>query len=295
MDYKDYYKVLDVGKKATADEIKKAYRKLALKYHPDKNPDNVGAEDKFKEINEAYDVLGDAPKRQKYDALGENWNNQGNPSYSNQGYRQGSDGFGSANYAGAGDRFSDFFESIFGNYSDQGSGAKRQLRGEDYKTEVRITLEDAYQGTSVNLSFMNASITIKLKPGITDGQKLKIKEKGGPGINGGPRGDLFLVVHVTIDPKFERRGDDLYFEHPISVLDAMTGGSITATVINRPVTIAVPAGTDSGKTFRLKGMGMPKYNGDGFGDCYLKVNIVVPKNLTKNEMDLLRTLECLKK
>ena len=142
---------------------------------------------------------------------------------------------------------------------------------------------------------MNASITIKLKPGIADGHKLKIKEKGGPGVNGGPRGDLVLVVHVSEPPVFERRGDDLYFDHPISVLDALTGGSISTTVINRPINIAVPPGTDSGKTFRLKGLGMPKYSGEGHGDCYLKVNIVVPKNLTKNEMELLRTLDCLRK
>lgn len=301
MEYKDYYKILGVDKKATQEDIKKAYRKLAVKYHPDKNPGDKKAEEKFKEINEANDVLSDAEKRKKYDELGENW----------QYYQQGanmSDFFNAQQsrkrrggkqaeyeyYPGEESQFSDFFEALFGNaagFGGGGAGRRRgasRMKGEDYQAETTISLEEAFNGTTRQINLQNQKLNLKLKPGIADGQVLRMKEKGGPGANGGPNGDLYITIHVQPGTAYERRGDDLYMDHPLDAFTAMLGGKLPVQTIDKALQINIPAGTDSNQTFRLKGMGMPNYNDPRMrGDCYVRVYITTPKNLTEQEKEAL--------
>lgn len=293
MDYKDYYKVLGVDKKASQEDIKKTYRKLAVKFHPDKNPGDKKSEEKFKEINEAYDVLGDAEKRKKYDDLGENWQQyqqRGAPNNNQQYYNpQGGSPFG-----GEGG-FSDFFESFFGGGSSGFGGSRqrstRKVKGEDYQAETTITLEEAFHGTTRQINLSTQKLNLKLKPGIADGQILRMKEKGAPGINGGPDGDLFITIHIQKHHLYERKGDDLYFDQPLDAYTAILGGKLSVQAIDKPLNINIPAGTDSGKTFRLKGMGMPlEKDATQRGDSYVRVMITVPKHLSAEDRELLSTL-----
>ena len=293
MEYKDYYKVLGVDKKATADEIKKVYRKLAVKYHPDKNQGDKAAEEKFKEVSEAYDVLGDEAKRKKYDELGENWQQYqgGNPGgYSS---RPGGAGSGNQFYPGGDGDFSDFFESFFGrgNTSGFGGGSQRrgkmQMKGQDFEAEATISLEEAFHGTTRQVNLTDQKLNLKLKPGIAEGQILKMKGKGGEGVNGGASGDLFITIHVMKHPKLERKGDDLYFDQPLDAFTAILGGKLLVTVFDKSVNITIPPGTDSDKTFRLKGMGMPAHDGKSQGDSYVRVVITVPKNLSEENRELI--------
>jgi curved DNA-binding protein len=298
MEYKDYYKVLGVDKKATQDEIKKVYRKLAVKHHPDKNPGDKKSEEKFKEINEAYDVLGDAEKRKKYDNLGENWQqyqHQGSPNdFNNSQYaRQGSrrpPGGAQFNMDDE-SQFSDFFESFFGRGGGSGFGGQRQrgpMKGEDYQAEATLTLEEAFHGTTRQLNLANQTLNLKLKPGIAEGQALKMKDKGGPGANGGPNGDLYIKVHVAEDEVYKRQGNDLYFDHPLDAFTAILGGKLAVQAIDKTLKINIPAGTDSDKTFRLKGMGMPLYaDATQRGDAYVRVLITVPQNLSEEDKEVL--------
>jgi curved DNA-binding protein len=297
MEYKDYYKILGVDKKASQDEIKKAYRKLAVKYHPDKNPGDKKAEEKFKEVNEANDVLSDAEKRKKYDELGENWQyyqQQGANPYGNAGgHQRRGGGRQQSHFYSQGDEgsFSDFFESIFGG-GGAGFGGSRQrsmqMKGEDYQAETTITLEEAFQGTSRQLNLEHQKLNLKLKPGIADGQVLRMKEKGGPGMNGGPAGDLFITIHIQKHQRFTRKGDDLYFDQPLDAFTAILGGKVAVETIDKTLNINIPPGTDSGKVFRLKEMGMPEYsNPKQRGDCYVKMYITVPKNLGEKDRETL--------
>ncbi len=294
MDYKDYYKVLGVDKKASQDDIKKAFRKLAVKYHPDKNPGDKKAEEKFKEINEANDVLGDPEKRKKYDDLGENWQQ-----YQQSGFPHGFNTQGRRSQQGGGEyygnesQFSDFFESIFGSGFGGGSSRRRtQMKGEDYQAETTITLEEAFHGTTRTVNLANHKLNLKLKPGIAEGQVLRMKEKGGPGIGGGPAGDLFITVHISGGGRFERKGDDLYFDQPLDAFTAILGGKINVQTIDKTIKLNIPAGTDSDKTFRLKEMGMPKYGSTTHerGDAYVRVVITVPKDLSEDDKDTLRKI-----
>lgn len=297
MEYKDYYKILGVDKKASQDDIKKVYRKLAVKYHPDKNPGDKKAEDKFKEINEAYDVLGDAEKRKKYDELGENWQayqKGGFPNdFNTRGGRAGRQQNRQQYYQGDESDFSDFFESFFGQGAFGGSrgGGRRsgmQMKGEDYQAETTITLEEAFNGTSRQLNLPDQKLNLKLKPGIEDGQVLRMKDKGGPGMNGGPNGDLFITIHVDKHHRFERKGNDLYFDQPLDAFTAILGGTLAVHGIDKTVNIKIPEGTDSDKVFRLKGLGMPDYKSTATrGDGYMRVFITVPKNLSAADKELL--------
>ena len=306
MDYKDYYKILGVTKSATTDEIKKAYRKLAIKYHPDKNQGNKKAEEQFKEANEANEVLSNPEKRKKYDELGENWKQ-----YENQG-SQGGQGYGRSQYQnagggqrqyssgnegfGGGDNFSDFFESVFGKGFD-GSGGQRGRRaqnGSDYQAEVELSLEEAYAGTSRLLEVNGEKLQMKFK-GVQDGQKLRIKEKGGPGVGGGIRGDIYITVHISPHSHFERKGDDLYCDAPIELYTAILGGKGLVHTMKGNIKIDIAKETDNGKTLRLKGMGMPKFGKENeFGDLYAKVKIILPKKLTEKEIKLFEQLSQLK-
>lgn len=307
MDYKDYYKILGVPKTATTDEIKKAYRKLAVKYHPDKNQGNKKAEELFKEANEANEVLGNPEKRKKYDELGENWKQ-----YENQGF-QGGQGFnrsqyqnagggqqyyssGGEGFSGSGD-FSDFFESIFGSGFNGGAGGQRGNRpqnGSDYQAEVELSLEEVFAGTSRLLEVNGEKLNMKFK-GVTDGQKLRIKGKGGPGKNGGSRGDIYVIVHIPPHPHFERKGNDLYCDAPVDLYTAILGGKALVHTLKGNIKLDIAKETEGGKVLRLKGMGMPKFGKENeFGDLYAKVKIILPKNLTEKELQLFEELSKLK-
>jgi curved DNA-binding protein len=291
MEFKDYYKILGVSKTATTEEIKKAYRKLAIKYHPDKNQGNKAAEEKFKEANEANDVLSDPEKRKKYDELGENWKYYQNAPPPNQGFQGGRQHYRySSSDEDDGSGFSDFFESIFGNRF--GGRSRGPSKGEDYQTHVNITLEEAYTGTARLLEVNGEKLQMKFKPGTADEQNLRIKGKGGPGDNGGQRGDIYVTVHVTPHPHFERKGDDLYCEVPVDLYTAILGGKASVRTLKGALQVTIPKETESGKVLRLKGLGMPKYGkAEEFGDLYAKVKLLLPKNLTAEEIALFQQLK----
>ncbi len=307
MDFKDYYKVLGVDKKASEEEIKKAYRKLAVKYHPDKNPGNKQAEEKFKEINEANAVLSDSEKRKKYDQFGENWQHYEQAGNKQQGrYNQnyGADSgrgnpfseedfanmFGGARGGSNQSGFSDFFDNLFGG-ATSGRGRQRSVKGEDIEASLTITLEDAYKGGAKEFEFNGRDISITLKPGIEDGQKLKLKEHGEKA-PGGVAGDLYITIKVKPAPLFERKGSDLYCDVPVSIYKAVLGGKAEVkTLKGNAISINVPKGTQSDMTLRLKGLGMPKYKQPGeFGDLYARVKLVIPKDLSEQEQKLFEEL-----
>jgi curved DNA-binding protein len=295
MDYKNYYKILEINKDATADEIKKAYRKLAVKYHPDKNPNDKIAEEKFKEANEANNVLGDPDKRKKYDDLGDNWqfnqqanqqqnyNSSGrtNRAYNNENGQQFQES-----------EFSDFFENMFGGKFSRGNSAQqRTYKGEDYNAELNVSFEEVYKGTSRQIEFDNQKLQLKIKPGIKNGQVLRLKGKGSKGINGGQDGDLYITAHVLENSVYKRKEDDLYCEINIDLYTAILGGFTVIKTLCNDIKMDISKETDNGKVLRLKGMGMPKYDKENeFGDLYAKVNIILPKNLVPKEIELFKEL-----
>ena len=309
MEYKDYYKILGVEKKASQDAIKKAYRKLAVKYHPDKNQGNKEAEEKFKEIGEAYEVLGDAEKRKKYDELGANWKNfQSGQAYS------GGNPFGNFNFGQGGtyvemdmddfmngnNQFSDFFNAFFGggrrakstNFGGGSWGNFQQAA--DYETTIEITLEEAFHGTSRIIQLENEKIRIKIKPGIADGQNLRIKGKGQKTSNGQNNGDLYVKIKVLNHTKFERKENDLYTSQKIDLFTAVLGGKIIKETIDGKLTLPIPQGTQNGKTFRLKNKGMPVYESKNqFGDLYVKIDVQIPDRLSEKQKKLFEELKTL--
>ena len=302
MDYKDYYKILGLAKTATADEIKKAYRKLAVKYHPDKNQNDKSAEEKFKEINEANQVLSDAGNRKKYDELGENWkyDQQSGGQQDFNGFRRpGNGGAGSHRYAPNGFNdgdFSDFFETIFGGkFSGNKGGRQGSFNGEDHQARMQISLEEAYSGTTRLLELDQQQLKLKIKPGIKDGQILRLKQKGGKGNNGGQQGDLYITVNVTEHPDYKRKEDDLYCNVPVDLYTAVLGGEALIQTFGNSVKVRLGKETDSGKVLRLKGKGMPRYDRvNEHGDLYATVSITMPKNLSPEELELFKKLSTIK-
>lgn len=298
MDFKDYYSVLGVDKKASQEEIKKAYRKLALKHHPDKNPGDKSSEERFKEIAEANEVLGDAQKRKKYDELGSNWKNYENGSFkgaqSNRGrrYYQGNP----EDLFGGGNGFSDFFESFFGSMGEGNRGGQRDFRssfdmpGADLTGNIPISLQEAYEGTERIIDLGGEKIKVKIKPGAYEGLKLKIKGKGTKGRTGTP-GDLYLTVNVIPDNLFKRNGDDLHIDQPLNVFIALLGGKEEVHTLSGKLNIKINPCTQNGKRVRLKGKGMPVYNKSGhFGDLYVKLIIQIPEMLTPEQKKALESL-----
>lgn len=302
MDYKDYYKVLGVSKNASQDEIKKAYRKLAVKYHPDKNRDNKVAEDKFKAVNEAHEVLGDPEKRKKYDQLGTNWRQ-----YENMGGRPGggqgpSGGSGPFSFdgdfsdmfgKGGGSGFSDFFEQFFGRGAAGGArqGARGNFNGQDYQTEMDITLEEAFHGTNRLIEVEDEKLRITTKPGAYDEQLLRIKGKGGRGTRG-QRGDLYVRVHVVNHPRYTRKGDDLHATHTVDLYTAVLGGSTIVDTLTGQVKVKIAPGTQSGRVIRIKNKGMPVYGDSNiFGDLYVQLQVQIPERLTDKQRQLFEQLK----
>jgi curved DNA-binding protein len=310
MEYKDYYKTLGVEKSATQDEIKKAYRKLAVKYHPDKNKGDKEAESKFKEIAEAYEVLKDPEKRRKYDTLGANWKQyqtQGGGGFDDYdwsafGGRAGRGGTrgefeGNFNDFFGGGGFSDFFNNFFGGgFGRRTEAAQQGFKGKDYEGELTISLEEAYSGTQRMIDVEGKKLRIKIKPGIADGQALRIRQKGGQGVRGGEPGDVFLKINVLQHSIYERQGDDLNTNLDVDLYTAVLGGKTRISTLKGDMEINIPEGTENGKKLRLKGLGMPVHDNPGsFGDLYVKINVVVPKNLTSEEKDLFVKLAALRK
>ena len=299
MDYKDYYKILGVDKKASQDEIKKAYRVLAVKHHPDKNPDNKVAEEQFKLANEANEVLGNSEKRKKYDELGENWqqyekqgNQQGeNPFGDNQGGRYRYESNGNDDFGGQTD-FSDFFEQFFSGGARNGGGRTQNRKGGDYETEMEITLEEAYQGTSRTIQVEGEKLRITTKPGSYNDQRLRIKNKGAKGSSEDNRGDLFVKIKVKNHPDFIRKGDDLYYTQSVDLYTAVLGGEVLVSTLSGQVKIKIAEGTQNGKSIRLKGKGMVIYDKkDVFGDFYLEIKVQIPDKLTDKQRDLFEQLK----
>ncbi len=305
MEYKDYYKILGVDKKASKDEIKKAFRKLAMKYHPDKNKGNKEAEEKFKDINEAHEVLSDDEKRKKYDTMGDSYNYY-QQSGSNQGfdwsqfYTQdtgSSGGTGDFEDFFGGSAYSDFFERFFGGSSfsqargRRGRRAQRNYKGQDVNASISITLKEAFSGTEKVFRYKDQSIKLKIKPGIETGQILKLTGKGELGYGGEP-GDLLITIEVSEDPVFERKGNDLYADILVDIYTAVLGGKAEFSSYKGNVKVEIPKGTQCGKVLRLQGMGMPWYSDNSkHGDLYLRVKVEIPQNLTQKEINLYRELQ----
>ena len=288
MDYKDYYKILGVDRKASEEEIRKAYRKLAKQYHPDYNPNNKQAEEKFKEINEAYEVLSDTKKRSHYDRLGSDysqWQRRGNPGDFNWDQYGGFPGGGSRvnmddlNEMFGGGGFSDFFQSIFG-----GSGARAAARpqSQGYQQDLEITLEEAYKGTQRRIQTDGKEKIVRIPVGVRTGSKVRVAGAGPNGL------DLYLILNVTEDSKFERHNNDLHTNATVSVFTAMLGGEAEVETMEGKLTLNVPAGTQHDQVFRLAGRGMPHLkNPKEKGDLFVKLKIQIPKYLSKKQRELL--------
>jgi len=296
---------MGVSKSATTDEIKKAFRKLAVKYHPDKNPGDKKAEEKFKEIAEANEVLSDPVKRKKYDELGANWKEyeqqqaSGGNFYGGQpGRGRTGGGFSQEDFGGGEGGFSDFFESIFGGggggfsgFGGSGRKTNRPSKGHDLQTEMDISLEEAFHGGPKQISLNGQLLKLSLQPGIREGQVIRLKGKGAEGANGGGSGDLLIAIHIAKHARFEVKGNDLYFDEPVDLYKAVLGGKIPVQLIDKQIMMDIPAGTDSDKKFRLKGMGMRLFEKpDARGDAYVRIQIKVPKTLTAQEKELFEQL-----
>jgi len=308
MDYKDYYKILGVDRNADADEIKSAYRKLALKYHPDRNPDDKSAEDKFKDINEAYQVLSDSEKRAHYDRLGSaysNWQQRGAPGGFNWSeWASGAPGGMHVEFEGDlgdlfGGGFSDFFSQIFGGFGAGANpvgrqGVPRQQFPQKYETEMVISLHEAYNGSTRQVKINDRRFDVRIPKGARSGTKLRLKGAGPSGPRG-HAGDVYLVIKVSPDPRFDRKGDRLYTDLSIDLYTAVLGGEVTVSTLSGDVVLNIPPGTQPGQTFRLKGRGMPDLNQKNkYGDLFAKIQVELPKKLTSKQRELFKQLAKLK-
>ncbi|MGA2820101.1 MAG: DnaJ C-terminal domain-containing protein [Anaerolineales bacterium] len=310
MDYKDYYAVLGVPENASAGEIKKAYRKLALQHHPDRNPGNRQAEDRFKAINEAYEVLGDAEKRAKYDQLGtayQQWQHTGGQpgGFDWSQWVGGAPGGTRVEFAEASDLFggdfSDFFKAIFGDMTGREgapfSGAarpgrtRRRSRGADTEAEVEITLEEAFRGTVRTFQQNSHRLQVRIPAGASTGTRVRLAGEGRR-VRGAEPGDLYLVVKVRPDARFRREGDDLYLDQGVDLYTLLLGGEIPVrTLDDKTILLKIPAETQPGKTFRLTGLGMPRLHSNRMsGDLYVQAQAEFPTNLTDEEKHLLGQL-----
>ncbi|HTU47105.1 MAG TPA: DnaJ C-terminal domain-containing protein [Bryobacteraceae bacterium] len=321
--FKDYYDVLGTSKTATEDDIRKAYRSLARKYHPDVNPGDKSAEERFKEINEAYEVLSDPDKRKRYDQLGPNWKagSDFTPPPGWQNASSGFDGFGDGVGTGRGSAgFSDFFENLFGGRRGARAGAGFRMRGEDVDAEITLTLEEAHRGITRRISLQvnepcpncegsgikdgktcptcrghgtiprEKSFDVTIPAGVRTGSVIRLAGQGEPGANGAPAGDLFLHVRIESHPLFEIIGDDdIQIELPISPWEAALGATIGVPTLEGNAEMKIPAGTQGGKRLRLRGQGLNKREG-GRGDEYVKLRIVIPPKLTGKEKNLFEKL-----
>lgn len=293
---KDYYTILGLPRSASEEDIKKAFRKLAVKYHPDKNQGKKDAEERFKDINEAYEVLSDPEKRRKYDRYGENWNKI----EENQ-YRQSSPGGGQTYYEGDASTFFDeegdygnIFESFFRRASGNGGSRRRggKMKGQDLLANLPMTLEEAWSGTARVFDVNGEKLRIQLKPGVYDGQVIKLKGKGDKGINGGPSGDMYITIRIQPHALYHREGDTIRQRLRIDLFEAVLGGEKEVHTLSGKLKLSIPAGTQNGKVLRVKGKGMPVYERAGqFGDLLLEIVVQIPVNLEEDQKQLFRQLQ----
>jgi curved DNA-binding protein len=308
MIYKDYYKELGVGKTATAGEIRKAFRTLANKYHPDKTKGDKAAEEKFKDINEANEVLSDPAKRKKYDQFGADWKHYEAAGAQPGGFdwsKYASDRGGQTHRTGTKESdttfsdvgIDDLFEILFGQRSGQRPGRRSVvIKGEDLETETTLSLEEAYHGTTRLIRLTGQTIKVTINPGVADQQMLRIAGKGGGGLSGAPNGDLYLTVKIAPHPEFHRKGNDLHRDLPVQLYTAVLGGKTEIKTLKGKVTVNIPKATPNGKELRLRGLGMPVYGKKNeFGNLVVKVDILLPEQLSEEEMDLFRELAALRK
>lgn len=300
MAFIDYYKVLGVDKNADEKTIRNAYRKLARKYHPDLNPNDAEANKRFQELNEANEVLSDAEKRKKYDEYGENWQHaeayeqakQQQRQYSYSGGGTGSAG-GFEGFGGSGDTdFSEFFNSMFGGAGGMGgAGRQARYRGQDYNAELKLTLNEIAETHKQTLTVNGKQIRITIPAGVENGQTIKIKDHGAPGVNGGPAGDLFIKFNISNHPQFKRQGADLYLSVKIDLYTAVLGGDITAETLTGKVKLKVQPETQNGTKVKLKGKGLPVYKHEGqHGDLYLTYEVQLPTKLSDEQKELFEQL-----
>jgi curved DNA-binding protein len=293
MAFIDYYKILGITKTATNQDIKKAYRKFARKYHPDLNPNDKVAEKNFKEINEANEVLSNPENRKKYDQYGKDWEHaeafdkakqQQQYRGSAQQHQQDSGGFNESD-------FSDFFESMFGGRSSRQQSGSIKYRGQDFNAELHLDLNDVYASHKRTLTVNNKNIRITIPAGIENGQLIKIKGHGGKGVNGGPNGDLFITFTITNNTPFKRDKNNLYTTVDLDLYKAILGGEVTVNTFNSKVKLNVKPETQNGTQIKLKGKGFPVYKKeDVFGDLYITYNIKTPTNLNNKEKELFKEL-----
>ena len=293
MDFIDYYKILELDKNASDADIKKAYRKLARKYHPDLNPNDQAAKLKFQQVNEANEVLSDPEKRSKYDKYGKDWKHA--DAFEQAGQQRSSNGGGWQNTGdfGSGD-FSDFFESMFGSGGGR-SRSSAKYRGQDFNAELRLSLHDAYNTHQQTFAVNGKNIRLTIPAGVEHGQTIKVPGKGGPGANGGPNGDLYITFVITNETPFKREGDNLYTTGNLDLYTALLGGEVIVETFNGKVKLAVKPETQNGATLKLKGKGFPVYKKEGvFGDLYITWHIKMPTNLTDREKELITELSKLR-
>lgn len=295
MDYIDYYKILGLDKNASENDIKSAYRKLARKYHPDLNPNNKEANKKFQEINEANEVLSDPEKRKKYDKYGKDWKHAEEFEKARQsqgaGQQFNTGGFDFSGFSGGeeGD-FSDFFTSMFGQ-SAGGRGRQTKFRGQDFNAELHLSLTDAYTTHQQTLDVNGKKVRITIPAGVEDGQVIKLKGHGAPGVNGGPNGDLFITFVIEPHPVFKRAGNDLFATVDIDLYTAILGGETILDTLSGKLKLKVAPETQNGTKIRLKGKGFPVYKSEGqFGDLYVTYSVKLPVNLTERQKELFREL-----
>lgn len=293
MEFKDYYKILELNNTASQDDVKKAYRKLARKYHPDLNPNNKEAEKKFKEINEANEVLSNAENRKKYDQYGKDWKHadafeaekkQQKQSRRNTGQQFRNDDTGN---------FSDFFESMFGGQESQYNQTK--FRGQDLNAELHFKLSDVYKTQKQELSINNKKIRITIPAGIENGQTIKISGHGSPGFNGGPNGDLYITFKIENDTQFKRDGNNLYKNEEIDLYTALLGGDIVVNTFDGKVKLKVAPETQPGTTVKLKGKGFPLYKKENtYGDLFITYQVKLPTQLSTEEKELFSKLKTIR-
>lgn len=310
MEFIDYYKILELDKSATQADIKKSYRKLARKYHPDLNPNDKDAQARFQQINEAHEVLSDPEKRKKYDQYGKDWKHaeQFENAQRQQGYQAGrqqggfAGGFGGGpqgSYSGSfdDDTFSEFFEQMFGGGRGRSQGSSRQAhyKGQDFNAELQLNLKDVYTSQKQTLTINGNNIRLTIPAGVEHGQTIKIKGHGGPGIQGGPKGDLYITFNIINNTPFKREKENLYKTEEIDLYTALLGGEITTETFTGKVKLVVKPETQTGTKIKLKGKGFPKYKKEGqFGDLYITYQVVMPTRLTEKEQELFRELQKLR-
>lgn len=297
--YKDYYKILGVDRGASEKDIKAAYRKLARKYHPDVNPNDKAAEEKFKEVSEAYEVLSDSAKRAKYDQYGQYWEQvqaggqpggQTPPGWDTFGFDFGDFDRGRVDIGGE-SGFSDFFEMLFGGGRAARGGRVRhaQTKGRNVEADLEISLEDAFNGGKKLFKLNGRTIELTIPKGVRDGQKMRLAGQGEEGLGG--KGDLIIRMKLRPHKTFARRDDDLQADLPVDYITAALGGEVQVPTLSGRVTMKIPPGTDSGRTFRLPGQGMPKMNKNERGDLYVKARVHIPESISDKERGLLQQIK----